>query len=60
MEDQRRNMNPHRSAKAAMWLYSERYSRLGIGSMNFWDNLTKSEKDTCRRMVAEIERSPVE
>lgn len=55
MEDQKRNLNPHRSAKAAMWLYGDRYARQGIGSMDFWDILTEYEKNTCRRMVTEIE-----
>jgi hypothetical protein len=54
MEDQTRNLDPHRPAKCAMWLYSDRYSKLGIGSMNFWDRLTDSEKSICTRMAEDI------
>jgi hypothetical protein len=49
-----RNLNPHKPARAAMWLWGERYSKQGGGSMDFWDKLTNSEKDTCRRMVKDI------
>jgi hypothetical protein len=53
----RRNLDPHKPARAAMWLWGERYSQQGGGSMDFWDGLTKSEKELCRRMVREIEKA---
>lgn len=49
-----RNLNPHRPARCAMWLYDYRYINQKGGSMDFWDSLSESEKDTCRRMANEI------
>lgn len=54
MKDQSRNLDPHRPAKCAMWLYGERYSKQGGGSMDFWDRLSESDKKTCRRMANDI------
>lgn len=54
MKDQKRNLNPHQSAVAAMWLWGERYAAQGGGSMDFWDSLTDSEKRLCRDMVRRI------
>ena len=54
MKDQTRNLDPHRPAKCAMWLYGHEYSKQGGGSMDFWDKLTKSQKETCRRMAEDI------
>ena len=54
MKDQRRNLNPHRPAKCAMWLYGKRYASQGGGSMDFWDKLLEQEKNTCRRMAVDI------
>lgn len=54
MRDQTRNLDPHRPAKCAMWLYAKRYSNQGGGSMDFWDRLSESEKNTCRRMANDI------
>lgn len=53
-EKEKRNLDPHRSARCAMWLYGKRYSSQGGGSMDFWDRLSKSEKETCRRMAEQI------
>ena len=61
MKDQTRNLNPHRLAKAAMWLYHNEYAAQGGGSMDFWDRLPMSEKLTVQRMVHEIENTrPIE
>lgn len=49
-----RNLNPHKPAVAAMWLWGKRYSGQGGGSMDFWDSLTPSEKRLCRDMVKRI------
>jgi len=54
VKDQKRNLDPHRPAKCAMWLYGDRYSKQGGGSMDFWDRLSESEKYTCRRMARDI------
>lgn len=54
MDDHIRNLDPHRPAKCAMWLYHDRYSKLCIGSMNFWDSLTASEKKICISMADDI------
>ena len=55
-----RNLSPHKPAKAAMFIYGERYSRFGGGSMDFWDSLTKYEKNVCRRLVSEVAASDPE
>ena len=60
MKDQRRNLNPHKPARVAMYLYGEAYSRQKGGSMDFWDSLPESSKRLCRQLVAEIEASPAE
>ncbi len=60
MKDQTRNLNPHKSAKAAMWLFGQRYAAQGGGSMDFWDSLSESDKNLCRNLVADIAAAPVE
>lgn len=54
MTREERNLDPHRPARCAMWLYSERYKNQKGGSMDFWDKLTKNEKETCRSMAEQI------
>ena len=54
------NLKPHKPARVAMVLYNERYARQGGGSIDFWNKLTKGEKDTCRKIVSEIESAPSE
>ena len=60
MEDQKRNLNPHKSARAAMWLYSHEYSNSRKGSMDFWDSLTNSQRGVCRNMVREVNQSRID
>lgn len=59
-EQARRNLNPHKAARAAMWLWGERYAAQGGGSMDFWDKLSERDKHFCRAMVKAIEKSPAE
>lgn len=56
-----RNLHPHKAALMAMALYNYcyTYEQRG-GSMDFWDSLTDGERDTCRRLVREIEAAPPE
>lgn len=49
-----RDLNPHKPARFAMWLWGDRYARSGKGSMGFWDSLHHHEKNLCRQAVAEI------
>ena len=56
----RRDLNPHQPAKAAMWIFGSRYAESGKGSMGFWDSLSESDKELCRRCVVEIEKAPPE
>jgi hypothetical protein len=53
-EAARRNLHPHRSARMAMYLYGSRYAAQNGGSMDFWDKLTESEKQTCRECVEKL------
>lgn len=53
----RRNINPHKAAVAAMYLWGERYAAQGGGSMDFWDGLRESDRDVARRCVRDIEKA---
>ncbi len=55
-----RNLNPHKPAVAAMCIWGARYASQRGGSMDFWDTLSESEKDTARRVVARIENADEE
>ena len=59
-EQARRDLNPHKPARFAMWKWSDEYARLGLGSMGFWDRLDDRRKELSRRAVAEIEAAPAE
>ena len=54
MIKEERNLDPHRPAICAMWLYDDQYSKQKGGSMDFWDKLSDSDKNTCRRMSEQI------
>ena len=53
-EVDRRDLDPHKAAVAAMWLWGKRYSEQRLGSMGFWDSLSASEQRICRDLVARI------
>ena len=48
------DLNPHKAARFAMWMWSDAYARKGLGSMGFWSILDEHQQDLCRRAVAEI------
>lgn len=54
MKDQRRNLNPHKPAVAAMFIYGADYAAQGGGSMDFWDALSAYRKTVCREAVRKI------
>lgn len=54
IEREQRNLDPHRPARCAMWLYADRYTSQRGGIMDFWDKLSESDKATCRRMAEQI------
>lgn len=56
----KRNLNPHKAAIAAMYLWGDEYSLQGGGSMDFWDALGGGRKETCRELVAKILEAPSE
>jgi hypothetical protein len=60
MSDQSRNLNPHKAARAAMYIWGERYAQQRGGSMDFWDKLQEHEKNVARRLVKEISELPDE
>lgn len=49
-----RDLNPHKPARMAMWLWSDRYARSGLGSMGFWDSLDDRQQQVCRDAVADV------
>lgn len=58
LERTRRNLNPHKEARVAMYIWGARYARMGGGSMDFWDSLSKSDQRICRELVDKLERTP--
>lgn len=60
MGDQTRNLRPHKPARLAMCLYNRKYAEYHGGSMDFWDFLSKGQKDTCREILKSIDKAPTE
>ena len=58
MENQEHNFNPHKEAVIAMWLWGKEYSELGLGSMDYYNGLSAGDKNTCKRMLKNIEEAP--
>ena len=58
MKDQRRNLNPHAEATAAMYLWGKEYSEQRGGCMDFWDGLSDGRKRICRDLVTLIKERP--
>lgn len=52
-----RNLNPHKPAVAAEFLYSKEFAAQQGGSMDFWDSLDESAKRVCRDLAHAIERA---
>lgn len=57
MRDQRHNLNPHKPARAAQWLWSKRYAEYGGGSMDFWHSLSAQEQEIARRCAKDISKA---
>ena len=57
MSDQTRNLNPHAAACVAMAIWGKRYAAQRGGSMNFWDSLTKGEKQTAAGIANNIRKA---
>ena len=60
MKDQKRNMNPHKAAVVAMWIYGKEYADQYGGIMDDWDKLPESKRDVCRRLLIGISNAPDE
>jgi len=58
--DAKRDLDPHKPARMAMWIWGADYAARGLGSMGYWDQLREFEKDMCRRAIKEIMESPDE
>jgi hypothetical protein len=59
-EDAKRNLNPHKSARMAMYVFSRRYAAQNGGSMDFWDSLSELDKNIARECVSDIEHAEPE
>lgn len=46
--------NPTRQERAAMWLFHDEYARSGSSCVDFWKNLSKSDKRLVDDMIAAI------
>jgi len=55
--DQTRNINKHKAAVAARFLFGREYAAQSGGTMDFWDTLSDSEKNLCRDLVDAINES---
>ncbi len=49
-----RDLNPHQAAMCAVWLWHDEYADSKLGTMGFWDSLSKSKKRTAVRMLKDI------
>jgi len=47
MKDQTRNINPHKEAVFAMYHWHNEYARLGLGCMDYYDELPQRAKKYC-------------
>jgi len=56
IKDETRNLNPHSEARLAMLVWGEQYSKQNGGCMDFWDNLSESDKNLCREWVKWINK----
>lgn len=55
-----RNMDAHAPARAASWLFSERYAAQRGGIMDFWDTLDAPERRMARECAKEIREARTE
>jgi hypothetical protein len=53
-----RDLNPHKGAVAAMWIYHERYAKQALGSMGFWGSLKPYERDVCMDLLERLALAP--
>lgn len=56
--DQTRNLNPHKAAIVAMYIYHNEYAAQKGGSMDFWDGLTNYEKKVCFELLEKLGIKP--
>ena len=56
----RRNLNPHKPALVAMWIWGREYAAQRGGSMDFWDGLADGDKQTCRACLERLKLAPNE
>jgi len=53
-----RNINPHKEALLAIYVWGGRYSQQSGGCMDFWDSLSKHDKEICVYGVDTILNTP--
>ena len=54
----KKNLNPHKEAKFAMYHWHDDYARKGLGSMQFYEKyLSAEDRKFCERAVADILKS---
>ena len=54
MEDQTRNLNPHKAARLAMIIWRGEYAKQGGGSMDFWDKIGEAKRQQARHLLKGI------
>lgn len=55
-KDQTRNLNAHKAATVARFIFGTSYASQRGGAMDFWDSLCESDKNICRDLLSEIEK----
>ena len=56
MGNQQRNLNPTPEAIFAMYHWHKEYASQSGGSMDFYDRLSRTEKEYCKRAVKAIKK----
>lgn len=60
MDDQTRNLRPHKPAVFAIYQYSGKFNLFDGGIMDFWDSLGAWDQRECKIALMNIEKAPTE
>lgn len=51
----RRNLNPTKEARIAMWIWGSEYSKQNGGCMDFWDSLGSARRQLVKDIILEAQ-----
>jgi len=55
LNDQTRNLNPTKPARVAVVIWGKEYAEKGLGSMDFYDQLSAADRERCELVVEQME-----